>query len=308
MDSPALPAIARTLWEHNRAWAATARTIKASLDRWRSWTLILAIAGATFSTLGEQLKNSHPNPQWQSLLHAIAVAASLGGAAAIALASYFAREALGGDRVQNWTKARSAAEASKAALYLYRASVVPYDGEDRDKKLLDRRDAIETSVEGLELVASNPGTPDLSPLTVSDYIAKRLEAQIKYYHDTAGEYQKRVDNLRTVTFWLGVVGVLLGVGAAAGPLGSWVAVVGTVTAAVSSYIQTQRYQGLIVLYRATERRLEFLKDEWQTTGKTEADKPARNSFIQSCEDAMALENGAWLAQWSQQKQPQGAHP
>jgi hypothetical protein len=284
--------------------------MKSSLDSWRSWTLILATAGASFSTLGEQLKKvANPkHDQWHSLIHAIAIAASLGGAAAIALASYFAREALSGERVENWTKARSAAEASKSALYLYRAAADPYNGEDRDKKLLERREVIETGLEGIELASSRAEMPDLSPLAVSDYITKRVDPQIKYYRDTAAGYQMRVARLRLIVFWLGVVGVLLGVGAAAGRLGSWVAVVGTVTAAVSSHIQSQRYQGLIVLYRATERRLRFLKEEWEASGKLEADKPARNSFIQSCEDAMALENGAWLAQWSQQKQAQGTNP
>jgi hypothetical protein len=57
---------------------------------------------------------------------------------------------------------------------------------------------------------------------------------------------------------------------------------------------------LIATYQATTRHLGTLKDKWMAGDKTDT---SRNTFIQSCEDTMALENNAWITQWSQQKPP-----
>ena len=58
---------------------------------------------------------------------------------------------------------------------------------------------------------------------------------------------------------------------------------------------------LIAMYSATALRLGLLKSEWEESRKTDADKADRNAFIQRCEQTMALENGAWVTQWSQQQ-------
>jgi hypothetical protein len=54
------------------------------------------------------------------------------------------------------------------------------------------------------------------------------------------------------------------------------------------------------LYQATAMRLQLLKDQWLDSGKTDIDKADRDSLIQRCEETLALENGAWVAQWFQQ--------
>jgi len=68
---------------------------------------------------------------------------------------------------------------------------------------------------------------------------------------------------------------------------SWSAVIATVIASLSSYIQGQRYQTFAAAYESTARRLETLKDKWGASAQSDAGK---NAFIQSCEDTMALEN------------------
>ena len=91
----------------------------------------------------------------------------------------------------------------------------------------------------------------------------------------------------------------LGLSSVALPLSGWVAVIGTVTAALSAHGLNQRYQSLTSTYQSTSRRLELLKGGWVATGKQDSDTTERNAFIQSCEDTLAMENGAWLSQWSQ---------
>ena len=55
MASPAVSSPLTSTWSRYKAWAQTGRGLKASLDRWRLWTLILAIAGAILVTMGQQL-------------------------------------------------------------------------------------------------------------------------------------------------------------------------------------------------------------------------------------------------------------
>src|SRR6202795_107864 len=92
MASPALSSPLSSTWNRYRAWSLTARELKTSLDRWTLWTLILAVAGAVLVTLGQQLGSTATiiGP-WAGPVGKIV---GLGGAAAIALSTYFAREAL----------------------------------------------------------------------------------------------------------------------------------------------------------------------------------------------------------------------
>jgi hypothetical protein len=301
MASPAVSSPLASTWSRYKAWAQTARELKASLDRTRLWTLILAIAGAILVTLGQQI-GSLPATMapWAGLAAKII---GLGGAGAIALSSYFAREALSNESVQRWTRCRSAAESLKACTYLYRASVPPFDGADRDQKLLERRTAIENAMEGVEQSVTQVQNANFDPssLSADDYCAKRVDDQVKFYENRTADYQKKTRALRAVVLWLGVIAVILGVVAALKlPVAGWTAVIATITAAITSHVHSQRYQSLIATYQATTRHLGTLKDKWMAAGKADA---SRNTFIQSCEDTMALENSAWVTQWSQQKPP-----
>jgi hypothetical protein len=297
MASPGLSSPLATTWNQYRDWALTARELKARLDRWRQWTLVLAIGGAVLVMLGQQLGSI-------ALIGitgagTIGKIVGLGGAAAIALSTYFASEALSNESVKGWVKCRSAAESLKASTYLYRAGVPPFDGADRDQKLIDRRTAIEDAIGGTDQLADHAEDTGFDPLPLSadEYYDKRVKPQIRFYNDRSEEYQTKTKTLRNLVFWLGAIAVVLGVASAIKPLiAGWTAVIATVTAAISSHIQSERYQSLIATYQETKRRLETLTDKWVASGKTDG-----KTFIQACEDTMALENGGWVTQWSQQK-------
>lgn len=242
MGSPVAPCPLATTWNHYREWALTARNLKNHLDRWRLWTLILAVSGSVLVTIGQQL-GSIPTivGPWTGTIGKIV---GLGGAAAIALSTYFAREALSNENVQLWTKCRSAAESLK---YLYRASVPPFGGTDRDQKLIDRRSAIEESAGNVERLVNQADDPTFvsSSLSGDEYYQQRVKDQIQFYRERSDEYQKKTATLRNIVFWLGALAVLLGVASAIQPLvAGWTA-----------------------------------------------------------EDTMALENNAWVTQWSQLKPP-----
>jgi hypothetical protein len=54
---------------------------------------------------------------------------------------------------------------------------------------------------------------------------------------------------------------------------------------------------LIVSYQATARQLEALKSRWMVLGSPEADPAQRGQFVHACEDAISIENNAWMATW-----------
>ena len=300
-----IDAALRGPWTAYRTWAATARFHKDALDFWRRWSLLLAIAGAVLATLGQQIVHLAPEGGWEKWAYQ---APGLLGSAAIALAAYFSREITGGDRERNWIRARSAAESLKSAIYLYRAGVPPFDGPAGASQLLRRvRDIQGTVADVLTRALSQETDPDLSPLTVDAYLALRVEDQVRFYDDRAATYQTKTDRLRAVMLVLGAVSVVFGLLSTLSktiPVAGWVAVTATVTAALTAYVQNQRYQALMVLYQATARRLRELESEWAASRKTELDRVERDTFIQDCEATMAGESGAWVAQWTPKKPDQ----
>jgi hypothetical protein len=284
-------------WHAYRAWAGTARFLKRDLNRWTTYTLWLAIIGAVLAAAGQELPAF---TRWPMPAKGAAILASF----AIALSAYFGKEALTQSKTSDWIKARAAAESLKAATYLYRAGAPPFDTADREKILFGCVQAIEQGVATIEVRSAAPESPpDLSPLTVDDYILKRVDDQIGYYDQRAGEYQRKNDTLRNITFWLGAASVLLALISALGVVPALIGLIATLSASLSAHAQHQQYQALIVNYQSTSRRLVALKGEWAASHKTDSDTAERNAFIQNCEHALALENSAWVGAWSQQNLP-----
>ncbi len=285
-------------WAAYQTWSATSELLKKDLDQWRQRTLLLAIGGAILVAIGQQVTPIAPK---EGMWAIISKGPTLLGSLAIALSAYFAREAVSGSRVMDWVRARATAEALKALTYLYRARVQPFDGADGPTKMLQRVDEIEKTVADLPTRLKKPesGDPDFTFLTVEDYIVKRVDDQIGYYDTKSEQYLLKNDRLRNITFGLGGISVVLGLSSVALPLANWVAVIATVTAALSAHALNQRYQTLTTMFQSTSRRLQLLNGGWIATGKKDSDTAERNAFIQSCENTLALENGAWLSQWSQ---------
>jgi hypothetical protein len=287
-------------WHAYRTWAGTARFLKSDLSRWTRYTLWLAIAGAVLAAAAQEFSVLPALKDWQDLAKGAALLASF----AVALCAYFGKEALTGNKTSDWVKARSAAESLKSATYLYRTGAPPFDTADRTRILFDTVAAIEQRVGSIQTQLAAPeSTPDLAPLSVDDYIQKRVDDQILFYDKRADEYQKRNGTLRNFTFWLGAASVVLALVALSGAAAALIGLIATLTASLSAHAQNQQYQTLIVTYQATSRRLTALKGQWIASEKTDADTAERNAFIKSCEDTMALENSAWVGDFVQKQAP-----
>lgn len=283
-------------WSAYRQCAATSAYYKSQLELFTKASLWLGIAGAAMGTVAQLLP---PNPT-----SVAAKTLGIAGSLAVALAGLAATQAVSGDKEKLWIRCRAAGEALKSAVYLYNASVPPFDGPDRGAALAQR---VERALKDLDRIALRPGKSDKPPpvsLSVSDYIAARVDDQIDYYTRGANKYQKKADFWRYCALAGAAISAGLAIVSAMFSLSPWVALLATVTASITAYVKNHRYELMIGLYQATAMRLQLLKDRWLDSGKTDADKADRDALIQRCEETLALENGAWVAQWSQQRPQQ----
>lgn len=288
-------------WSMYRQCAATSSFQKSQLEMFLKISLWLGIAGAVIGTVGHVV--------WRDQTSVPSRVLGTFGSLTVALAGLAATQAAARTRDKFWIRCRAAGEALKSSVYLYSASVPPFDVADRASTLAQRVEKALKDLEGIEL---RPGKPDKlppGPLSVTDYIKVRLDDQISFYTNSAIRYQKKADFWRYAALGGAALSAVLGAISAIFSLSAWVALLATLTTSITAYVKNQRYELMIGLYQATAMRLQLLKDQWLDSGKSDADKEARDSFIQRCEETMALENGAWVAQWSQQPtSPNNSNP
>jgi nitrate/nitrite transporter NarK len=287
-------------WQAYSLWASTARYQKAIIDRLTTRSLQLSIGGAVLATASEQMGRFFPPGAQgvQNILYWTGKSIGVLGAMAVTLAAYLSRNAQEDNRVRTWTRSRSAAESLKSGLFLYRARVEPFDGPDRATQLSQRVEKTIADLKDIEprQPAAKP-IPDLSTLTVAQYIEDGVKEQIDWYNRRARELQAKADRLRTITSVLAGVSALLTLASAVTELSLWAPVIATIIASITAHLKNQQYQMLIATYSATALRLNLLCENWQSSGKTDADKADRNLFIKKSEETMSAENGGWSALW-----------
>ena len=142
----------------------------------------------------------------------------------------------------------------------------------------------------------------LDRLSVGDYIQKRVDQQInEYYIPQARANDRKVTIGKRISVILGALAVVLGLlNAKYNWTAGWTAVIGTITAAIAARQYAGRYQFLIVSYQATAERLKWLKTQWEIDRSSETDIDAINRFIMASEEAISIENTAWMAEWTKQ--------
>ena len=276
-------------WGEYRAWAATSRQKKKEISTWRFRVLVLTVLGALLGTVSSQIAGLQANVSW-----IIGIIAGL----LIAIATYLGQEILKPDQERLWIRARSLAEALKAETFLFRTSAPPYDiPEPASKMLLQVQDLLgqvrDLPAVNLSQDERRERLPE-GPLSVEEYIEARVDDQVEnFYRPRARQYYELMKRWRAITLLIGGLAVILG--ALGKWTGAWVAVLTTIGTSVAAYIFANRYQYLIISYQATARQLELLKNQWIVTGAPKQDPEERNRFILNCEEAISIENSAWMA-------------
>ena len=283
--------VAEAVWARQSVWSQAANRLKAGIGRARAAGLGLTIAAAILTTLATQVA---------SLSSAAGKTLALAAAAAVGLAPV-ARTQLAPASVAEWTRARSVSEALKSELYTFLAGTGPYGGVDRDHQLdartgqvlADAGDLLRHTAGVQPAVRALPAVRD-----VDSYLAVRLDPQLGWYTERAGALGAKLTRVRYAQLALSVAGVVLaavaatlGVGAAA----AWVAVVTTISAAVTAYAAASRYEFQLVEYLRTAAQLDRLRGGWVTGGHGPA---AGDAFVADCEQVVSVQNEAWMAKWT----------
>ncbi len=282
------------VWGLYRVYAATSRKQKSKLSKWRAAFLSLTCLGAVLGGVSQQLTGLHI-----SWLPRVAGGLS---AVALAIAAYLGREALTRDRERHWIRARSAAEAFKSNAYLYITGTPPYNnGKDADDLILKKVQDLEGKIsdltaESLDEEKKRERIPSC-PISVEDYIEKRVKDQIGFYDRRAAEHDKYLSLWSSIRLILGVISVALGVLIGAGSsklIGVWIAVISTAVSTIVAHLYAGRYSYLVLSYQSASRRLGRLLAQWNTSGRNQSDK---EQLIRDCEEAISVENSAWMAEW-----------
>ena len=293
-----------SVWEAYLDWAAFSRKKKPQLFFWRRLVLGLGLAGAVFETLSTY-----------DILPPIGEINPVGfvGAAALAVAAVFSRQVLGGDPERVWVRSRSVAEALQSEAYKFCTRVPPYDRDDREQELKEQRGKIVEAMRDVPLIpdpakrAEKPAPPE--GMSVTTYLETRIASQIDlsdgFYWKSARDLERRVGRFKWAVVTFAAGSAILGVFGAAGisQVAIWVAVLTTVSASVAAYFQANRYEYLLLSYTATARRLKELSEELRRV--PESSLGERNRLILACEEAISVENQAWMAKWLQKPDGEG---
>ena len=289
----------KNIWSQYRTWAITAGAYKNSVTLWRNIILACSILGAVIGTLSQQLNlwNLVHGPQWLPSTLGIISGAALG------LAAYFTREALSPDAETKAARARAAAEGFKSEAFLIAAVAPPYDVATTTDDLFARTSKVTAAVDNLarQTITTEQGLKGIptEPLSAEAYIKARVDDQIDgFYVPRAREFEKKLANGKFLILGLGTIAVLLGLGSTKyASFAGWIAVIGTLTAAIAARHYAARYQFLIVTYQATAERLRRLKTEWQLARNTDP-VAADKRLVVACEETISSENTGWMAEFT----------
>lgn len=277
-------------WGLAEAWNLTANTIKKSLTRARTATLVLLVAGACAGAIGAASASSGNNqPGW-----AVVAALSLG------FAGMLETFVVTPTKTRQWTAARMASERLVAAVWTYLTATAPYDGTDAEKAAALRLTirAVETQTKGV----NRPIAPIARPLPepgeggiAALYRTDRAQDQLDYHRVKGASEEKKGDLFRGVVLFLTAAGAALVALSSIEDLfntslGAWVAMLTTATAAVTTHSRASRFHEVAAGYDRTCVSLELEMHRFSQEADKEAGLP---TFVANIESVLAHQNNTW---------------
>jgi hypothetical protein len=291
-----------TIADRQAQWSETANQLKATIDNARWLVFVLSILGALAATIAGQMSPPDPGALASSPRTWVAII----GVVCLAAATFFTSRLLGTAHVTDWVRARALAEALKREAYKFAAKAAPYDGADRPQaaQLLEQeRIKIEKDGEDLlpkQVPAKGPGSTPRQDLSQDDYLARRVNDQIKWYRDKAQDYGKIARRLRQTEFALALAATLitaLATVSGKSPLiagmtfdiAALTAVLTTIAGSILAHVEASRFDFLVMSYLAAGRRLEDRRGGAQAPW---------SDFVNDCENILAAENASWIGKWT----------
>lgn len=289
-----------TTWEEYRKASKRSAQFKTTFNRSRTVALVLTIVGATLGVFADQ------STDWLaggSLAVIVPKVLAIVSAICLGIVAYLSKDLISSSTDKKWVIARSQAEALKSEAHIYMVKAPPFDTDQRDEVLATKvkeilGDGVETTpMTDEEMWKRIPK----DWLTMGDYLKVRVDDQITWFRKKAATYHKLLKRFRTVTFTLGFVSAILGAVAAAlsetvWPA-AWIAVIGSITGALTAFSFAGKYQYLMTSYEITAVRLTFLYNEWDRIPDDEKEARA-GEYVQKFEETLAHENSSWIAKWT----------
>jgi hypothetical protein len=268
-------------------WWATALEMKHSSHARFMLMVGLTVASAFLEALAMQL---HSYPAASQIV-------GYSGALALALVLVIRTRGLCAERLHAWVLAYAAAQALKSEMYQYRTSCGPYAAhlsEDTEVTLLQRSNAIVEKLSSIQKYAMEPKPKKaalLGPLSADDYIAERVEGEIK-------NFQRLTVNLINVQeAWLKkehfvlIGGILLAVILTFThnqTYGVWVAVIAVLSLASGVTAKAERYATLAVESQAMPDRLSGILASWRANHGT------LDQLVEQVEALLLAQTQAWI--------------
>ncbi|MGW2425295.1 DUF4231 domain-containing protein [Streptomyces sp. NPDC001709] len=294
MTQTSRDSVVSAVWDQQSIWSQSADRLKASVTRARVLALTLAIAAAALGTAASQTMGWN---SWVGKSLAFAAAAAAGTAPVAALRG-------GPQRLSDWTRLRAVSEALKTEVYGYLAGVGAYRGAASASALLAERSRRYRS-DAVNLVHYTSGV-DARRRTVpavtdiDSYVEHRLRRQItEYYRPKAEAMDRKVRFVEQTELVLGCFGGLLAAAAGAFSvewMAAWVAVVASVSIAVTAHAVAQRYAYQQLEFTRTAEELERLLERWTT--EPDHSEDFTDAFVFECEGVISIQNEAWMIRWT----------
>jgi SMODS and SLOG-associating 2TM effector domain 1/Protein of unknown function (DUF4231) len=304
-DAPSASLVAA--WDGQAEWSSRASTLKAAINRDRQRLLALTSATAVCGAAGAVLAGNGfagVAGQWAAGLSAVL--------AAVTATSQLISGKV--NRVEQWSRARSVSEGLKEACYRYRSGTGVYAGSDPDEVLRSQLELVTRKNQDLLAVLPAPVRATKPPPPVLDlpaYIDKRITNQVDgYYLKQVTDLSRRRDRWQLVQRALLYLSATLGAAAAIWPgagsaAAAWVAVLTTMVGSVGAHIEGSRFDHLIVAYRSTADRLAALRSR-HLDDLSKGRAVDFGALVDAAEDAISVENQAWMAGWSTRTAQAGA--
>jgi hypothetical protein len=275
------------LWRQQSIWSGTANRMKRQIGRSRTCSLLLTVAAGVLGALAGVLSGPAPTPSRVSIALAAFAVATLP----------ILRPGWSGNKLRDWTRARSVSEGLKSEIYLWLARAGEYADDPDGRRLLTQTAKIRADGADLlryqhGIVAAERSVPAVNDLP--SYFAVRVKDQIDdYYRAKAARLHLTLRRFRAAEICLAVLGAVIGATAAAtgGPAFiPWIAVLTTVTAALAVHVAATRYDFQLIEFLRTADRLEHLHTQAATAAHGEL-----SDLAIAAEQVISIENESWMA-------------
>jgi SMODS and SLOG-associating 2TM effector domain 1/Protein of unknown function (DUF4231)/SLOG in TRPM, prokaryote len=294
--------VLKDAWRLFTTFDNAAVRLRASFERFQATILLVGLLATLLALLTKQLGSG--GLRWAVVAASVALAG---------LTALSGRRAAG----KRWIVTRAAAESVKSEIFRYRTRTGRYadsrlPGRDKSRRpevLAVRLGAIETRLMHTEVGnsalpddgwfdppgADHSGDDGLSPLTAEDYVAMRIDDQLRYYHARLHTYDRRRQALQGIALLASSAGAL--VAALGGQI--WVAMTSVLAAAPLSYLAHLQVEKTIVTYNQSVAQLDDVLRRWHGRSSHLPTPQAFARLVDATEGILTAEHGAWVQEMTE---------